>query len=107
MYKCFPCLCIDFFLFTGLHLAVKIITGDLKKCHTEHPMLFTKGLAVIQKMDFSDVINPGNAGCLLWRYIDYHLFFCRHQGSSLKGITVFAVSVCGEHCSLFHAHVNA
>ncbi|XP_052676419.1 dedicator of cytokinesis protein 3-like isoform X2 [Crassostrea angulata] len=43
----------------GLHLAVKIITGDLKKCQTEHPMLFTKGLAVIQKMDFSDVINPG------------------------------------------------
>ncbi|XP_061187697.1 dedicator of cytokinesis protein 3-like isoform X2 [Saccostrea echinata] len=43
----------------GLHLAVKIITGDLKKCQTEHPVLFNKGLAVIQKMDFSDVINPG------------------------------------------------
>ncbi|XP_078309827.1 dedicator of cytokinesis protein 3-like isoform X4 [Crassostrea virginica] len=43
----------------GMHLAVKILTGDLKKCQTQHPMLFTKGLAVIQKMDFSDVINPG------------------------------------------------
>lgn len=66
-----------FFLFTGLHLAVKIITGDLKKCQTEHPMLFTKGLAVIQKMDFSDVINPGNTGCLLWSYIGYHLMIIR------------------------------
>ncbi|XP_056000807.1 dedicator of cytokinesis protein 3-like isoform X2 [Ostrea edulis] len=43
----------------GLHLAVKIIAGDLKKCQTDNPMLFTRGLAVIQKMDFSDVINPG------------------------------------------------
>ena len=42
-------------------MAVRIIPGELKTVQAENPMLFTKGVAVVQKRDFSDIITPGRS----------------------------------------------
>ncbi|KAK3103457.1 hypothetical protein FSP39_019400, partial [Pinctada imbricata] len=43
----------------GMTFAVRIIPGELKTVQAENPLLFTKGVAIIQKLDFSDIITPG------------------------------------------------
>ncbi|KAJ8302317.1 hypothetical protein KUTeg_021304 [Tegillarca granosa] len=42
----------------GLMLAFKIFHGELQTVRHEQPILFNKGIAIIQKPSFSDIINP-------------------------------------------------
>jgi len=51
---------IVFILHTGITVAFQIFVGDLQLVKTEHAILFSKGVTVIPKLSFADlIINPG------------------------------------------------
>ncbi|XP_067684001.1 dedicator of cytokinesis protein 3-like isoform X3 [Haliotis asinina] len=43
----------------GIAVSLKLFHGDLATIKAEQPMMFSKGITVVQKMGFSDTINPG------------------------------------------------
>ncbi|XP_046548720.1 dedicator of cytokinesis protein 3-like isoform X2 [Haliotis rubra] len=43
----------------GIAVSLKLFHGDLTTVKPEQPMMFSKGVTVVQKIGFSDSINPG------------------------------------------------
>lgn len=43
----------------ALTVSVQVLHGDMNSVKKENPMLFSKGIAQVQKMGLFDVITPG------------------------------------------------
>ncbi|XP_048252817.1 dedicator of cytokinesis protein 3-like isoform X2 [Haliotis rufescens] len=43
----------------GIAVSMKLLHGDLTSVKAEQPIMFSKGITMIQKIGFSDSINPG------------------------------------------------
>ncbi|KAK6177339.1 hypothetical protein SNE40_015458 [Patella caerulea] len=44
---------------SGIAVTLQLFDGDLTTVKGENPILFTKDIAIVQKLGFSDVVNPG------------------------------------------------
>jgi len=45
---------------SGIHVSLRAFHGDLDKVQSENPLLLPKGISVVRKLGFPDVIMPGD-----------------------------------------------
>ncbi|XP_070558084.1 dedicator of cytokinesis protein 3-like isoform X2 [Ptychodera flava] len=45
----------------GIPLSVKMLHGDMNQLRKENPLLFSRGINIVRKLGFADVIMPGDA----------------------------------------------
>ncbi|KAJ7386091.1 Dedicator of cytokinesis protein 3 [Desmophyllum pertusum] len=45
---------------SGIHVSLRVLHGDLDKIQSENPLLLPKGIPIVRKLGFPDVIMPGD-----------------------------------------------